>query len=222
MGFIGLGKIDRNIIPIITGSIFCFLSRLLYRVDTPLFNQKIFPNFLASFGRIFALVPKLISEFRTRKYLAINSQDTIYTNIIKLKYKNQKADITKGKWLYIFLSAMIFIVQGIIVIYVLPIKTNCWIWDILITCFFYYLIFKIKLYKHHYFSMVLIVLIGIFIDLFLGNLQKDITNNFLLLLLRFLREILHSSDYVTIISVFLNMQWKKNIVQNMIYVYTLD
>ena len=167
MGFISLGKIDGNIIPIITGSIFCFLSRLLYRVDTPLFNQKIFPNILASFGRIFSLVPKLISEFRTRKYLAINSQDTIYTNIIKLKYKNQKADITKGKWLYIFLSAMIFIVQGIIVIYVLPIKTNCWIWDILITCFFYYLIFKIKLYKHHYFSMVLIVLIGIFIDLFL-------------------------------------------------------
>ena len=84
-------------------------------------------------------------------------------------------------------------------------------------CFFYYLIFKIKLYKHHYFSMVLIVLIGIFIDLFLGNLQKDITNNFLLLLLRFLREILHSSDYVI-----LKYPMEKNIVQNMIYVYTLD
>ena len=78
-------------------------------------------------------------------------------------------------------------------IYSLEIKTNCWILDILIACFFYNLIFKIKLYKHHYLSMILIVLTGLFIDLFFGNLQNDITKNILLLLLRLLRQIFHTS-----------------------------
>ena len=62
----------------------------------------------------------------------------------------------------------------------------------MITSIFYYLIFKKKLYKHHYLSIILIILIGLIIDLVLGNLQKDITEHYLLLLMRFLREILYS------------------------------
>ena len=54
------------------------------------------------------------------------------------------------------------------------------------------MIFKKKLYKHHYLSVVLIILIGLIIDLVLGNLQKDISEHYLLLLMRFLREILYS------------------------------
>ena len=41
-------------------------------------------------------------------------------------------------------------------------------------------------------SIILIILIGFIIDIVLGNLQQDITENILYLLLRFLREILYS------------------------------
>ena len=48
------------------------------------------------------------------------------------------------------------------------------------------------MYKHHYLSILLIIVIGFIIDFATGNLVNDIKNNFGLLLLRFLREILFS------------------------------
>ena len=55
------------------------------------------------------------------------------------------------------LSAVIYFIQGIIYAYTVEIKVNSWIWDILITSLLYYWLFKIRLYKHHYVSMILIV-----------------------------------------------------------------
>ena len=107
-------------------------------------------------------------------------------------------DITKGKWLYIFLYNFIDFVQGIIIMYVIGLKSNYWILNIFITSIFYYLVFKIKLYKHHYLSMILIIVIGIILDLVLENLQYDIVNELKFVLLRLLREILCSSNDVLI------------------------
>ena len=105
-------------------------------------------------------------------------------------------DITKGKWLYIFLYNFIELVQSIILIYSIELKSNYWILDIFITCIFYYFIFKIKLYKHHYFSMIIIIIIGIILDLVRENLQYDIKNNLIFILLRLLRETLVSLNDV--------------------------
>ena len=111
---------------------------------------------------------------------------------IKLIYKNIKQGIIKGKWKYILLTSGIFYVQGILLIYTIDIKTNFWIMDILITLIFYYLIFKVKLYMHHYLSIIIIILTGIIIDLAFQNLQNDLTSRLILFLLRFVREILYS------------------------------
>ena len=48
------------------------------------------------------------------------------------------------------------------------------------------------LYKHHYISIALIIILGFIIDLVFENLQNDISNNLLPLCLRFLREIIKS------------------------------
>ena len=87
---------------------------------------------------------------------------------------------------------MIFFVQSIIFVITLKIKSNCWILEIFLTTLFYFLIFKIKLYKHHYFSGFIIILIGFIIDLVSENLQNDVSSQIGLLLLRLLREILYS------------------------------
>ena len=108
----------------------------------------------------------------------------------------EQKDITKGKWLYIFLYNFIELVQSIILIYSIELKSNYWILDIFITCIFYYFIFKIKLYKHHYFSMIIIIIIGIILDLVRENLQYDIKNNLIFILLRLLRETLVSLNDV--------------------------
>ena len=107
-------------------------------------------------------------------------------------------NITKGKWLYIFLYVFIDNIQGIIILYIMGLKSNFWILDIFFTCIFYYLIFKIKLYKHHYLSLILIIILGIILDFICENLQDDITKNFGFVLLRLLREILFSSSDVLV------------------------
>jgi len=123
-----------------------------------------------------------------------NNQNDIKNNDLELIYSEKDDDIViKGKWRFILLSAVLIFVQGILLLYTFQIKSNTWIWDILITTFLYYLVFKEKLYKHHYLSMIFILLTSLIIDLSLGNLQNDISNNLFFLLLRILRETLYSS-----------------------------
>ena len=96
-------------------------------------------------------------------------------------------EIVKDQWRYIFLAALFFFIQNISLVFTFDIKTNAWIFYILLASLFYYLIFKIKLYKHHYLSAILILIIGITIDLITKNLQNEITNIFLLI--KFIKEI---------------------------------
>ena len=72
------------------------------------------------------------------------------------------------------------------------IKTIAWIWYILIAAIFYYLIFKVQLYRHHYLSIILIILIGLIIDLISGNLQKEIVNAPGRLVMKFLKQVFFS------------------------------
>ena len=71
-------------------------------------------------------------------------------------------------------------------------KTNYWVWDILFVLLLCYLIFKIQFYKHHYLSLIIIILTGLIIDLIFQNIQNDIKSNLVEVLLRFVREILLS------------------------------
>jgi len=198
MKFLSLGKIDKNIIPITVGCIFCFLSRLLFRFteDSALFEHSILSNIIISISYIFTIIPFLILKYRTYNK---QKKENIQNNDLEDSEDNstvEQKDITKGKWLYIFLYNFIELVQSIILIYSIELKSNYWILDIFITCIFYYFIFKIKLYKHHYFSMIIIIIIGIILDLVRENLQYDIKNNLIFILLRLLRETLVSLNDV--------------------------
>jgi hypothetical protein len=190
MKLLSLGDINKNIIPIIVGCIICFLSRLSIRFseDSELFNHPIISNILVQFSYIFTFIPFLIFKYRTNnKHIKNNYLEDI----------TQK-NITKGKWLYIFLYNFIDIIQSIFFLYLIELKSNFWILDICFTCIFYYLIFKIKLYKHHYLSLILIIILGIILDLICESLQDDITKNFGIVLLKLLRETIYSSNYALV------------------------
>ena len=198
MKFLSLGKIDKNIISIIVGCAFCFFSRLLFRFpgDSELFDHAIIVNILVSISYFFTIIPFLILKYRTNNKHKIESiQNNDLEDMEDIPTITQK-DITKGKLLYIFLYNFIDFVQGIIIMYSIELKSNYWILNIFIASVFYYLIFKIKLYKHHYLSMILIIVIGIILDLVLENLQYDIVNELKFVLLRLLREILYSLNFV--------------------------
>ena len=187
MGFISLGKIDRNLIPILIGCIFSFLSRLLFTYkDTTLFDHPLISNIFATVSKYFTIMPFLIIKIKSYLSKKNNGQRKLIREGIV------KKEITKGKWKYIFLSGIIFFIQGSILFFTIKVKTNLYIWNILITCIFSQIIFKIKLFRHHYLSIILIILTGFILDFITQNLQNDIANNWEQVLLRFIREIVFS------------------------------
>ena len=194
MSLIGLGKIDRNLIPILIGCVICFLSRLLFQYDeTKLFKHQILTDLLIAASKLLTIIPHII----IKKQIITVNKDDVYNQDDKktdLIY-NETNDATifmEGKYTYIIISSVLYFVQSIILLFTINIRSNAWIIDILFTLVFYYLFFKIKLYLHHYLSIILIILTGITLDLIMENLQSDIHNHFLLLLLRLLRDIIYS------------------------------
>ena len=68
MAFIGLGKINTNLIPIIVGCVFCFLNRLLNQYEgTSLFKNVMLTNIFISFSDLFTIVPYIIFKIRSKK-----------------------------------------------------------------------------------------------------------------------------------------------------------
>ena len=196
MKLISFGNIDKKIISILLGCISIFISRALNYslfIESKLWNQPILINIYIAFSKLFTIIPFII--YKKRVIIIKDKKDDSSNNSrknIKLIYKDYYNDNIRGRWKYLILTSLIFFIQSFILIRTFEIESNTWILDILITSILCYLIFKIKLYKHHYMSIIIIILIGFIIDIVLGNLQQDITENILYLLLRFLREILYS------------------------------
>ena len=121
LAVISLGKIDTNIIPIISGSIFCFLNRLLNNYEgTILFDHIIITNMIIAVAKLFTIIPFIILKIRTRKIHSIdiqNKNDNHHEKIIKIN----------GQWSYILLSAIIHFIQITLFIYTVTLKTNYWI-----------------------------------------------------------------------------------------------
>ena len=205
MAFIGLGKINTNLIPIIIGCIFCFLNRLLNQYEgTKLFQNVMLTNIFISFSDIFTIIPYIIFKIRSKKVYKPENKEVIPNETKETKFEflyEETYDIedeVEGKGKFIVLIGLIFFVNYFIFVYIFALKTNTWIMYILFTSIFYYLFFKSKLYRHHYLSIVIILIIGLVIDFVEGNIQKDFTENFKLILLSFLRVILLSLNYVLI------------------------
>ena len=196
MAFIGLGKLDKSLIPIGIGCVFSFLSRLLFNYQgTILFNHPIITNLFAAFSYILAFIPYIILKIRSKRIKNFDNEIGRLSNVSS-KEKNRKQKMVLGKFLFFSLDSFIFFVQGILHIYTVEIRTNFWIFDIFVTLVFYYLIFKVKLYIHHYISIGIIILTGVIIDLVVENLQNDFSKHFLLFILRFVREVLGSLNDV--------------------------
>ena len=190
MACISLGTVDKTLIVIIVGCIICFLNRILVQIEaSKMINENlIINNILMSLSRFLTIVPYIILKIRSkRKNKSSDIENPNHEK--KLLYNDQVKKAAKGKWGYILLSGFIFLLVSISLTASFKINTNAWIWYILFASLFYYLIFKNKLYRHHYLSIVSIILLGLVIDLITGYIQKEIVDDTLLLFLKFLKQI---------------------------------
>ena len=205
MAFISLGKIDKNLISIFVGGVFCFLNRLLNQYKgTLLFKNVILSNICISIARFLAGIPYILILIRSKESKNVEIPKDIMDKldiakiIPRFNPSDKSKDILKGKNMLIILTTLINLIQSALFVYTISIQTNAWVGYIIITAIFYYLFFQIKLFRHHYLSAALILSLGLLIDLVLGNLQTELINDTVMLLLRYLREILLSFHFVVI------------------------
>ena len=194
MACISLGKIDKNIIPIIVGSIFCFLNRLLNGAKPEIYENTILTNIVISLSRFLTIIPLIIFKIKfkqDRSYNDKNNNSDKNSKSIVLIYKNNRIYV-KGVAKYVLLSAVIYLIQSIFFALAFKATTNAWIWYILIASIFYYLMFKVQLYKHHYLSIIFIIVIGTVIDLTTEAIIVDANNEPLALVSKYIKEILFS------------------------------
>ena len=193
MACISLGKIDKSLIVILVGCIICFLNRLLNKIKYGkiLFENLLLINICMALSRFLTIIPFIILVIRSRRK---NKKLEIELPTISksFEYYDKVKEAKKGKWIYILLSGFIFLILSICLTRSFKIKTNAWIWYILFASIFYYLIFKVRLYRHHYLSIVLIILLGLVIDLSTQNLQTEIVEDPINLVLKFVKQILFS------------------------------
>ena len=222
MAFIGFGKIDKNIIPLILGCAFCLANRILNSInESKLFDNVVLTNIFISLANTLIIIPYIVYKIMSRindknknkeekedkdntfeitKKTKDNTteQEDEEKNFVYIYNENEDIEDVPGKSKYIILIGLIFFVNYYLFIHTIKVKSNTWTIYIVFTSLFYYLIFKSKLYRHHYLSIGLILIFGIIIDIVEKNIQndtKDIIGQFFLSLLRV---ILLSFNYVLI------------------------
>ena len=202
MAFISFGKIDKNLIPVLLGSIACFLNRLLntYK-EASLFKNVVLTNICISSSKLFAIIPLILIKVRSKSTKTtkiqnldnVNSSKTKLSEVVELIYNDDtEQNKPKNIWRFIFLLGIIFTINQFLYVFTSQIKSDTYILCILAIAIFHYIFLKIKLYRHHYLSIILIIITGLIMDIVLENLYKDITNRLWYLLLRVLREIIYS------------------------------
>ena len=166
MAFIGLGKIDKNLIPIAFGCIFAISFELFFLTDRiEVFNHIVMSNLYSAITKLLSFIPFIILKIRSKKS-NIKSSEDIKPDGIEYIYIDTKKEMIRYKYLYIFLSSLLnFFSVSIQIKTAGVLKVNSWIYDIIFYSIFYYLIFKIKLYKHHYLCIIIIIIVGFILDL---------------------------------------------------------
>ena len=155
MACISLGTSNKNLIPILIACVFSFLSRLLLTYkNTILYSHPIITNLFGTATKFLTIIPFIIITVRTKKSDESLKKKEFETK--KLIYINNKEEISKGKWKFFLLSGIIYFIQSTILLFTISVKTNLFIIDILITGIFSQIILKIKLFRHHWLSIILI------------------------------------------------------------------
>ena len=67
MAFIKFGKVDKKIIPLLLGCIFCFFNRMLNTYEgTILFKHIIITNIFVAISKLFSAIPYFIYRIRSK------------------------------------------------------------------------------------------------------------------------------------------------------------
>ena len=194
---LGFGNLDKNILFMIIGGFLRFIvsfflgQNLLFSI----IEHTLVMNFSSSLGLMLSFIPMIIYKIRNKEMDCFSSKTQnknealVYTNLLE--------ELKRGKYKWILLSSIIDFFQTIVLDqFSVYCQVNMWIFDILFITIFSYLIFKIKLYLHHYISIILMICVGISLDIYLGHYYFNDKDYVMQMIFKFISEILLSLGFV--------------------------
>ena len=197
MKLITIGKIDKYIFYPIIGGIFKFLVKLFFSFEnlTILTNHSLILSIASSLGMSLSFI--LILVYRNKDNNKLQTLNTNKTKLhYELEYTDKYEDIIYDKFKYILITSVIdFIITILLYEFCMDIGLNMWIFDILFIYLFSFIIFKLKIYKHQYISIIIIILLGIMLDFIADNYNVSYDKIFPIIM-KFICEIFFSLGIV--------------------------
>ena len=187
------GKVDKNILFIIIGSMGKFFSRLIKKEFTPIISpHPLMIGINAALGMSLSLIPFIFIKIYSHKP---NQKEEYNNNLIIVdSYKEHFREMRCQKYLLIFISCILDYGQKIIsFLYAEKSNDNFWVFDLIFVNIFSYFILKTKLYKYQYLSLLIIIILGIILNII--NLF-DKNNQISIILFIFFIEDLYSLNAV--------------------------
>ena len=187
---INIGLIDKNfifpVVLIICTSIdnyFMFRTSILDNF----INHILIRSICQSLGKCLSLIPFFIFKRENQK---LDKKNEIKTEN-KLAHKKDNIDKNKRskKKLLIVLTSLIEVGNSFVFFKLYNISFNFYIFDIIFVSIFSFYILKVKLYKHQFLSMIIIIIFGLIHNIFVLIYDDDKDNTFTRILLRFINEI---------------------------------
>ena len=165
---ISFGKVDKNIIFPIIAIIFIVIENVIYYENTILdnFYRHIFIICIGqSIGKIISFIPFIILNIKNRNLSKEN--EIINTKLVYRKEYFEKYKSTKFKkyGLIVLFSVLNFVINLLYYRVILYMEFDYWLCDVIFMIGFSYFILNIKLYKHQYFSSLIIVISGIILHI---------------------------------------------------------
>ena len=193
---INFGKIDKNIIYPIIAILVILTENLIFYGHTILknFYSHIFILCIVqSIGKVLSFIPFIIFN-KINKNLSKENQ-IINNKLLYRKeyYEKYKAIKSKKFGLIILFSILNFIINLLYYRVMLFPELDFWLIDIIFIIALSYFILNIKLYKHQYFSAIIILLSGISLH-FINLLNNKL--DFIIILLSFFTELIYCSNIV--------------------------
>ena len=214
MTIISLGEFNKNMIYILIAAISKLVVELILHLlpdKAKLDNHPFILGLNAGLGMSLAIIPhlyiyiysnitekdksKIQEKLIDRSELNKNATALTTNKYIDQLFKNSNPIIKRNKYLTLFFCSLLDYIQKILIfLFSYNITINFWIFDIVFINLFTSLITKNQIYTHQYFSIVIMIIFGIILNVV--NLYKIKSEDIPMLIISILIEIIYSLGIV--------------------------
>ena len=193
MAILSLGAINKKILIAVFGGLFKLVANIiLYHSEVKMKTHPCILGINAGIGLSLSFFPYIYLLFLNCKTFKFDSNnDYLIYNDTLHKINDLKR---KKRICYILEIAILDFLQKFLTFFFVDFYVeNLWIFDSLLILIFSYFILKTKIYRHHFISLIMIIIIGIIL-IIINSYDKEV--NFLDFFITLLTEVFYSLENV--------------------------